>query len=96
MTDFATSARPTRAAIAWATADSIFVEIPCGDLPPYITRYHKTAAGLQAALNILLENPETETRTIARSHPKLRKVGPTFDESERQAARDALKKAGII
>lgn len=90
------TARPSHAAIAWATKDAIYVEIPCIGGPPYITRYHKTEAGLAAALNIICEHPEVQTRTIARSHPKLRRVGPTFDESEREAARAALKKAGII
>ena len=96
MSTFAPSARPPRTAIAWAAADGIYVEIPCKDGPPYITRYHKTEAGLIAALNILIEHQATETRTVARSHPKLRKVGPSFDESERAEARLALKKAGII
>ena len=89
------TARPPSTAIAWATRDGLFVEIPCRDGPPYITRYRKTAEGLQAALNVLLEHPEAETRTVARSHPKLRRVGPSFSEAERSTVREMLKKAGI-
>lgn len=93
----APTARPATAAIAWATRDGLFVEIPCKDGPPYIARYHKTVEGLTAALNILLDNPETESRTIQRDHPKI-KHGPKteFGEAERVSVREIMKKAGML
>lgn len=90
------SARPHSAAIAWATRDAIFVEYPVRDGPPIIVRYHKTTSGLAAALNILIEKAETETRTIARSHPST-KFAPKaqFTDEQRAGVRDVLKKLNI-
>lgn len=93
---FAQSARPARAAIAWATRDGIYVEIPCKDAAPLVCRYHKTAEGLAAALNILLEHPEAQTRTIQRDHSKIKFAPkPKFSEDQRQGVREVLKKIGI-
>jgi hypothetical protein len=92
-----TTARPPRAAIAWAHGDSIFVEIPCKGAVPYITRYRKTAEGLAAALNIICETPEVESRTLVQvAHPSIRRPKPVFDEAERQGVRDVLKKLNVI
>jgi hypothetical protein len=91
-----TTARPPRAAIAWVSGNSIFVEIPCKGAVPYITRYRKTAEGLAAALNIICENPEVESRTLVQAHPSIRRPKPVFDEAERQGVRDVLKKLNVI
>ena len=91
----AITARPPRTAIAWATKDALFVEIPCKDGPPYIARYHRTAEGLALALNVLIASPDTGTRSIARDHPKVRYVGvpkPAFTDAQRAAASEALAK----
>ena len=91
------TARPLKAAIAWATKDAIYCEIPCKDGPPYIVRYHKTEAGLAAALNIICETPEVESRTLVQTaHPAIRRPKPVFDEAERQGVRDVLKKLNVI
>lgn len=93
----APSVRPSVAAIAWATRDAIFVEIPCRDGPPYVARYHRTAEGLASALNILIDNPETETRSIARDHPKIKHgTAPKFDGEERARVQEIMKKVGIL
>ena len=95
MTTFATTARPTKAAIAWATKDGIFVEVPHKDGPPLIVRYHRTAEGLALALNVLIEHEDRGTRSIARDHPKVRYVGvpkPAFTDAQRAAASEALAK----
>ena len=59
MTIPALTARPPSAAIAWATPDAIFVEIPAkAGGPPFICRYKRTASGLAAALNILIQHED--------------------------------------
>lgn len=103
MTDHVlTTARPTSAAIAWATPDAIYVEIPCRDGPPYIARYRKTIDGLTAALNILIEHDDPAPRPQAIAHPAVKKVpqGATSraswaTEDQRQKARDILKRLKI-
>lgn len=91
-----TTARPLAAAIAWATRDALFCEIPCREGPPMIVRYRLTIEGLQAALNVLLENPEVAPRTIPASHPAIRRPKPTFDENERAKVREVLKELKVI
>src|SRR5690348_13548453 len=95
MTTFATTARPKNVAIAWATKSNIFLEIPCKDGPPYICRYHRNVDGLAAALNILVANAETETRTITRDHPRIAKNIAKVPETSRERAREVLKKMGL-
>ena len=100
MTDtFADTARPANAAIAWATKDAVFVELPSRAGPVYVVRYPRTAEGLANALNVLIDNPERpsngKARTVPAKHPAIRRPAVEFTESEREAARAALKKAGI-
>lgn len=98
MTDFATTARPSRAAIAWATRDALFVELPCKDGPPYIARYRLTVEGLTSALNILLEAPDhTGAKPSAETaHPRVRRPIATFTDDQRAAAREILKNLKVI
>lgn len=91
----APSGRPPSTAIAWATKDALFVEIPCRDGPPYITRYPRTADGLAKALNVLVKNESKGGTTILREHPKIAKNVKAFSEDQRERARAALKKVGI-
>jgi len=91
----ASTARPKWAAIAWATKDSLFVEIPCKDGPPYICRFPRTQNGLGKALNVLEKHPETETRTLQREHPKVKRVGPVANPEAREKARAILKRMGL-
>lgn len=97
MTTFAKTAKPANAAIAWATKDSIFVEIPSKVGPPYIARYKKTVQGLTAALNILIEHPQPASPKPSPLPTILRpaKPGkPTVNASDatRQAAAEAVRK----
>lgn len=97
MAEVCTTARPPKTAIAWATRDSLFCEIPCRDGAPYIVRYKLTVEGLQAALNILLDAPEATARpaTVA-SHTAIRRPKVEFNDAERQGVRDIMKKLGVI
>lgn len=107
-----TTARPKGCAIAWATKTEIFVEIPSAnpDHPPYIARYRKTAQGLAAALNILIEHEEPVLRQVPASHPAVLTAKRTTggeakpqklragwaSEEQREATRFLLKRRGII
>ena len=92
-----TTARPPRTAIAWATKDGLFCEIPCRDGPPYVTRFRLTVEGLTAALNILIEQPEAAPRpAVVSAHPRVRRPVPKFDEGERAKVHDILKSLKII
>lgn len=86
---------PAPRAIAYATRDALFVEIPCKDGPPYTCRYHRTAEGLAAALNILIEH-EAATTTQITDHPKITRPLAKFTDANRQAALDVLRRLKII
>src|SRR5690349_12373366 len=97
---YAPIARPPNTAIAWASKDSLYVEIPCRDGPPLVCRYRKSIEGLAAALNVLVEHDEQVHRTIQTSHPKITKVPPSpkvawATEEQRARARDILKRLKI-
>lgn len=94
MTDtFALSARPPKAAIAWADKAWLYVEFPTAGAAPFVTRYPKTAAGLAQALNVLIEQPAaSEPKALLRPAVKL----TTFSASQRQSALAVLKRLKII
>ena len=96
MDTYALTARPPGTAIAWATKDGIFVEIPCKDGPPFIVRYHKTTLGLQQALNVLVENPEPASRQVQATHPKITRPTANYTDDQRAKARDILKRLKIV
>lgn len=96
------TARPPRVAIAWATKDAIFVEIPCRDSgPPFICRYHKTTEGLAKALNILIEHQDYVPTVAAdpnANHPAIKKSNPRTawaTEDQRAATRNVLRRLKI-
>src|ERR1041385_3603618 len=104
MTDtFATSARPRGCAIAWATKDSLYAEIPCRDNgPPFIIRERKTAEGLARILNVLVEHDDRQPNLTPATHHKVTKVpkGATSRASwatddQREATRNILARMGI-
>jgi len=97
MTSTLSTARPTSCALAWATPSAIFVEIPHASGIPVICRYPLSPSGLADALGALIASPEPAPRTIPRDHPAIRRPGePAATETQRAAAREALRKAGII
>lgn len=86
------SARPPRAAIAWATRDGLFCEIPCASGPPLIVRHKATPEGLALALHVLLEAPDhSPAPKPTADHPMVRRPVPTFDDTEREKVRGILK-----
>ncbi len=96
----ATTARPPTAAIAWATKDALFVEMPTKDGPPFIVRYRKTIEGLCEALNILIEHQESAPRSVPRDHPKITRPpppskAPWASDTDRAKVQDILKRLKI-
>ena len=101
MTTSAPSAKPQSAAIAWATKDELFVEIPSIDGPPYVCRYKLTPEGLASGLNILIQHPTVHSSTNSfevnpTTHPKIKRPNVKFTDSHRNAAAEVLRKLKII
>lgn len=93
----ASTARPRHAAIAWATRDAIFCEIPCKDGPPFIIREKLTVPGLSRVLNVLIEHQEAAPPQPQAAHPKITKaprVAWATDE-QREKAREVLRRLKI-
>lgn len=92
MTDplIAATGIPSGCAIAWSGKDGIYVEIPTKSGPPYITRYPKTASGLQSALNILLEVPAPSMVNLTqKNHPAVRRFGSAMQATPETRVRAA-------
>ena len=73
-TNVAKHARPPHVAIAWATKDAIFCEIPMtGGGPPYVVKYPKSASGLARAFGVLgmYEAQSTPIEGRDTDHPKV-------------------------
>lgn len=107
MTSSLSTARPPSAAIAWATPDALFVEIPCKNGgPPYIIREKLTIQGLAAALNVLIKNNDPMPRVVDQSaHPAVKVIKPEVtakarapwaDDKQREDTRKVLRKMGLI
>ena len=99
MTDFAASARPATAAIAWCTPRELFDEIPSRAGPPYIARYPRTAEGLAQALNVLIDHAEAPSRgrvtQTPAAHPAIRRLARGTKDYSPDAASEVLAKLGI-
>lgn len=93
---FLPSARPPKVAIAWATRDGLFCEIPCASGPPLIVRYRATPEGLAIALHVLLEAPDhSPAPKPTADHPFVHRPALTFNEGEREQVRGILKNLKI-
>lgn len=102
MITFALSGKPSHAVVAWVDDTHVYVELPCKDAPPFITKYSLTEGGLSSALNLMREIHRKERPTGSRykieDHPKLRKIEPksgSFTEDARAKTRDILKRLKI-
>jgi hypothetical protein len=101
MTDsVASTARPATAAIAWATARDLFVEIPSRSGPPYIARYARTAEGLAQALNVLIDHAEAPSRgrvtATPSAHPAIKRSASRGTKDYSPAdAEEILAKLGV-
>lgn len=93
MTDtYGTTGRHPGLAIAWASEDSIMVEFPTKNGPPYITRYPKTINGLAAALNVLIQTTAPRVTTVPPNHPAIsRRSAVTASAEALEVIRKMLK-----
>lgn len=98
----ARSASPPWAVTAWCDETAVFVELPCVDGPPYITRYPLSEAGLSKALWLMREvynkSRPTPPPNGHTKHPKLHRGGPpsAFTVEQRESARNVLVKLKLI
>lgn len=98
---FAPSGRPTWAITCWADDVAVYVELPCKDGPPYITKYALTEAGLSKALSLMRElhrkaQPAGSSYS-APIHPKTKyDAKGEFTKDQRASARNVLKRLKII
>lgn len=102
------TARPPKCAIAWATPDAIYCEIPSatGDAP-FIIREKRSLQGLAKALNILVEHaeapllrsedPNAGHEAIKKVEPSKAKVSATWaTQEQRNKTLEVLRKMGKI
>jgi len=105
MSIFTLTGRPPWAVVMWADESSIYMELPVKDSPPYIQKFPYSEAGLSKALNTMHnvyeklgahEKKNGGKRIV--THPLLEKRKPkdAFSTDQRTAARDVLRKLGLI
>lgn len=101
MTDtFAPSAHPPWAVVAWCDDRAIYIELPCVDGPPYVTKYDLTEGGLSKALRLMrdarrkLAKPSISGDFDVAKHPKIQRATATRKSTveQRAKARDILRK----
>lgn len=102
------TARPPNVAIAWATKDAIFVEVPSANGgAPFIVRERRSLAGLAKALNILVEHAEAPLvrhESLNNGHTEIKKIEPAkakatttwASDQQRERTREILRKMGKI
>ena len=103
---YLSSARPPHAVIAWVDDVAVYLELPCKDGPPYITKFPLTDNGLHKALNLMRQAYHDAQRptngkakpesTFAPRHPKVKSSKPEYSPEQREAARETLKKLKLI
>lgn len=103
MSGAAKSGRPPWALTVWVDDLAIYTEVPCKEGPPLIQRYPLHEGGLSRALAFLREfhlkhEPQGGTFAILNNANIDRGKAGIINAtpSQRDAARSALKKAGII
>lgn len=105
------TARPPTCAIAWATTDAIFCEIPSKQGgAPFIIREKLCLSGLAKALNVLVEHAEAPLirhEKLNSGHEGITKVEPAppgkpkvtatwATDAQRDKTREILRKLGKI
>ena len=92
------SAAPSSAIRIWCDGLFLYAEIP-GD-PPYIVSESVCEAGLWKMLNLLrqkaAEHPMASSKKVDTFIPKQPAAKVVATDGQRQAARDVLRKAGLL
>ena len=94
----ATPAAPPWALTCWVDNRHIFVELPTKGSQPYVMKFPLSEGGLTKALNILRDRG-TEAKAPVYVEPSFRasnKQGTVGSASQREAARNVLRKLGLV
>lgn len=94
----ATSFRPPHATPMWADQNAIYAEVPAADpsLPPMILSFAKTEAGLSKALALLATRQVESPASTLRGQPHPVKRAEGFSQSQRDKARNTLRRLGVL
>lgn len=96
MSAYATTGRPPWAVTMWADNEFVYVELPCKEGPPYITKYSLTSAGLDKALKTM---QQVHKSTGAKAYTAISREplrSKAFSEGQRESTRAVLKRLKII
>lgn len=101
MTTYLPSGRPAWAVTMWMDDSAVYMELPCKDGPPYITRYELCEGGLSKALGMMRDIYRASAPTGGSynltKHPILVKNEKALgDEATRAKTRAVLKRLGMI
>ncbi len=93
----AKSAAPPYAVLTWADELNIYMQLPGGN-GPYIARFARSEGGLSAALHHMgAMHIEHSGKPYLRPQlPSKELMAKGLTQNDREAARDALKKLGVI
>lgn len=94
---FAKSAAPAYAVLCWADELNIYAQLPSIN-GPYVARFARSEGGLSAALHHMGAVHIEHSGTPYVCPPLLSKelMAKGLTQNDREAARDALKKLGVI
>ncbi len=93
----AKSAAPSYAVLTWADELNIYMQLPGGN-GPYVASFARSEGGLSAALHHMgaMHQEQSGAPYIRSEIPPKELVKRGLTQNDREAARDALKKLGVI
>ncbi len=93
----AKSAAPPWSVLTWADELNIYMQLPGGN-GPYVARFARSEGGLSAALHHMgAMHIEYSGQPFTRAPlPSKELMAKGLTQNDREAARDALKKLGVI
>ena len=102
----APSGRPSWAVVVWLDDQNVYVELPCKDTAPYIMKFPLSENGLSQALHLMKDARKkpakangiaswTGGKQATLPAPKVNRISPAFDDGQRLAARNLLRKLKI-
>ena len=100
MTTPAPTFHPPYAVICWCDDNWIYVEVPCKEGPPLITKWELTDGGLSRALKLMRDSrikhvQITGTHSFLQAEPKVYRKPGSFSEAQRKGAAELLRKLGV-
>lgn len=94
---FARSAAPSYAVMTWADELNIYMQLPSVN-GPYVARFARSEGGLSAALHHMgaMHIEHSGAPYVRPALPSKELMAKGLTQNDREAARDALKKLGVI